>query len=74
MKVFCFFIGILKEVFVDVEIVSYKLMVCVGMICCVVGGIYNYLLVGLCLICKVEVIVCEEMNWVGVIELLMLVV
>lgn len=71
MKASRFFIGTLKEAPADAEIVSHKLMVRAGMIRRVVGGIYNYLPVGLRSIRKVEAIVREEMNRAGAIELLM---
>ncbi|MEX3583591.1 MAG: proline--tRNA ligase [Burkholderia sp.] len=71
MKASHFFIGTLKEAPADAEIVSHKLMVRAGMIRRVVGGIYNYLPVGLRSIRKVEAIVREEMNRAGAIELLM---
>ncbi|MDN7672794.1 proline--tRNA ligase [Burkholderia oklahomensis] len=71
MKASRFFIGTLKEAPADAEIVSHKLMVRAGMIRRVAGGIYNYLPIGLRSIRKVEVIVREEMNRAGAIELLM---
>lgn len=74
MCILQFFFIIFKEVFIDVEVISQKMMLCVGYIKCVVVGIYIWMLFGLCVLCKVENIVCEEMNNVGVMELLMLVV
>lgn len=49
-------------------------MLWVGMICCVVLGLYIWLFFGLCVFKKVENIVCEEMDKVGVIEMLMLII
>lgn len=49
-------------------------MLCVGMICLMVLGLYNWLLMGICVLKKVEKIICEEMNKGGVIEVLMFVV
>lgn len=68
------YIKILKEILKEVEIVSYKFMLRVGMIKKLVSGIYVYLLLGYRIIKKIENIVCEEMDRVGVLEFLMLVV
>lgn len=53
-----YFFFILKEILNDVEVVSYKFMFCVGMICKLVLGFYIWLFIGLCVLCKVENIVC----------------
>ncbi|UDG82204.1 proline--tRNA ligase [Candidatus Vallotia cooleyia] len=71
MKASRFFIGTLKEVPADAEIVSHQLMIRAGMIRRVAGGIYNYMPIGLRSIRKIEAIVREEMNRAGAIELLM---
>lgn len=66
MKMFNMLIFMLREVLVEVEIDSYKFMLRVGMMRKMVVGVYNYMLLGLKVLKKVEDIVREEMNVVGV--------
>ncbi len=74
MKASQFFIRTLKEAPADAEIVSHKLMMRAGMIRKLGAGIYNYMPMGLKVIRKVEVIIREEMDKAGAVELLMPVV
>lgn len=74
MCFFQFYLYIIKEIFSDVEFISYCLMLCVGMICKLVLGLYIWFLLGLCVLCKVECIVCEEMDCVGVVEFQILII
>src|SRR5207342_353446 len=74
MKASQFFISTLKEAPADAEVVSHQLMTRAGMIKRLGSGIYSYMPMGLRVIRKVEVIVREEMNRAGAIELLMPVV
>ncbi|HYM61751.1 MAG TPA: proline--tRNA ligase [Thermoanaerobaculia bacterium] len=66
-----YFLFTLREVPADADVVSQKLMMRAGMIRKVAAGIYTYLPLGLRSIQKLEVIVREEMNRAGAIELLM---
>ncbi len=66
-----YFINTLREVPADAEIVSHKLMLRAGMMRKVAAGIYTYLPLGLRSLQKLEVIVREEMNRAGSVELLM---
>ena len=65
------FIPTLKEVPVEAESVSHKLMLRAGMIRRLSAGIYTYLPLGLRVIRKVEEIIRDEMNKKGAQELLM---
>ncbi len=60
-----------KETPADAEIVSHKLMLRTGMISKLASGIYTWLPLGLRVLKKVETVVREEMNSIGVSELLM---
>jgi prolyl-tRNA synthetase len=69
-----FFISTLKEVPSDAEVISHALMLRAGMIRRLAAGIYTYMPIALRSIRKIEMIVREEMNRAGAIELLMPVV
>ena len=74
MKVSHFFLTTLKETPADAELVSHRLMLRSGMIRKLASGIYTWLPLGLRVLRKVEMIVREEMNKSGALELLMPVV
>ncbi|MCU0814197.1 MAG: proline--tRNA ligase, partial [Burkholderiaceae bacterium] len=74
MKATQFFIATLKEAPADAEIVSHRLMMRAGMIKRLGAGIYTFMPMGLRVIRKVELIIREEMERAGSIELLMPVV
>ncbi len=74
MKATATFISTLKEAPADAEVASHQLMMRAGFIKRLSAGIYNYMPLGLRVIRKVEVIIREEMNRAGAIELLMPVV
>ena len=61
----------LKESPAEASIASHKLMLRSGMIRQVTSGIYNWLPMGLKLLSKIENIVREEMNAIGVMEITM---
>ena len=69
-----FFTSTLKEVPADAEVISHALMLRAGMIRRLAAGIYTYMPIGLRSIRKIEMIIREEMNRAGAIELLMPVV
>lgn len=69
-----FFISTLKEVPADAEVISHSLMLRAGMIRRLAAGIYTYMPIALRSIRKIEMIIREEMNRAGAIELLMPVV
>ena len=69
-----FFTSTLKEVPADAEVISHALMLRTGMIRRLAAGIYTYMPIGLRSIRKIEMIIREEMNRAGAIELLMPVV
>ena len=71
MKASQFLISTLKEAPTDAEVVSHKFMMRAGLIKKLGAGIYNYMPMGLRVIRKVEVIVREEMNRAGAVELTM---
>lgn len=71
MRVSQFFLGTLKEAPADAEIISHKLMLRAGLIRRSAGGIYSWMPLGLRVLRKVEVIVREEMNRAGALELFM---
>ena len=66
-----FFTSTLKEVPADAEVISHALMLRAGMIRRLAAGIYTYMPIGLRSIRKIEMIIREEMNRAGGIELLM---
>ena len=74
MKASATFISTLKEAPADAEIVSHRLMMRAGFIKRLGAGIYSYMPLGLRVIRKVELIIREEMNRAGAVELLMPVV
>jgi prolyl-tRNA synthetase len=65
------FIYTLREDPADADVISQKLMMRGGMIRKVAAGIYTYLPLGLRSMKKLEMIVREEMNRAGAVELLM---
>jgi prolyl-tRNA synthetase len=69
-----FFTSTLKEVPADAEVISHSLMLRAGMIRRLAAGIYTYMPIALRSIRKIEMIIREEMNRAGAIELLMPVV
>ncbi|HVG05233.1 MAG TPA: proline--tRNA ligase [Burkholderiaceae bacterium] len=69
-----FFISTLKELPADAEVLSHSLMLRAGMIRRLAAGIYTYMPLALRSIRKIEMIIREEMNRAGAIELLMPVV
>jgi prolyl-tRNA synthetase len=71
MRASQFFIATLKEAPSDAEIVSHQLMLRAGLIKRLAGGIYSWMPMGLRALRKVEVVVREEMDRAGAIELLM---
>src|SRR5205814_9681938 len=66
-----YFINTLRESPADADVVSHKLMMRAAMIRKVAAGIYTYLPLGLRSIKKLEIIVRDEMNRAGAVELLM---
>src|SRR5207302_2230872 len=66
-----YFLYTLREDPADADVISQKLMIRSGMLRKVAAGIYTYLPLGLRSLEKLEVIVREEMNRAGAIELLM---
>lgn len=66
-----YFLFTLREDPADADVISQKLMMRAGMLRKVAAGIYTYLPLGLRSLKKLEVIVREEMNRAGAIELLM---
>jgi len=64
-------ISTLKEVPADAEIISHQLMLRTGMIRRLAAGLYTWLPLGLRTLRKVELIVREEMNRAGALELCM---
>nr|VFJ42730.1 MAG: prolyl-tRNA synthetase [Candidatus Kentron sp. FW] len=61
----------LKEVPTDAEVISHQLMLRAGMIRKLASGLYSWLPLGLRVLRKVETIVREEMDRIGVQEVLM---
>src|SRR6266852_2295257 len=66
-----FFLYTLREDPADADVISQKLMMREGMLRKVAAGIYSYLPLGLRSLKKLEIIVREEMNRAGAVELLM---
>ncbi len=66
-----YFLYTLREEPADADVISQKLMMRAGMMRKVAAGIYTYLPLGLRSTQKLEVIVREEMNRAGAVELLM---
>ncbi len=71
MKASKFLIATLKEAPADAEVVSHKLMLRAGMIKKLGAGIYTLMPLGWRVVQKVMVIVREEMNCAGAVELCM---
>jgi len=66
-----YFLPVLRETPKEAEIVSHKLMLRAGMIRQSAAGIYSWLPLGLRVLKKIEVVVREEQNRAGAVELLM---
>src|SRR5437870_3787888 len=66
-----YFLYTLREEPADADVISQKLMIRAGMVRKVAAGSYTYLPLGLRSLKKLEVIVREEMNRAGAIQLLM---
>ena len=66
-----YFLPTLKEIPTEAEVFSHQLMLRAGMIRKLTSGVYSYLPSGLRSIKKVEVIIREEMNRAGAIEVLL---
>src|SRR5438105_648523 len=66
-----YFLHTLREDPADADVISQKLMIRSGMLRKVAAGIYTYLPLGLRSQKKMEIIVREEMNRAGAVELLM---
>src|SRR5579859_695327 len=71
MRLSNYFLFTLREDPADADVISQKLMIRSGMMRKVAAGIYTYLPLGLRSLKKTEVIVREEMNRAGAVELLM---
>ena len=71
MRTSQFFLGTLREVPADAELISHQLMLRAGMIRKVAAGIYTWLPLGIRVLRNVEKIVREEMNRIGALEILM---
>lgn len=71
MRASRYLISTLKEAPADAEIVSHKLMLRAGLIRRLAGGIYTWMPLGLRVVRKVEVVIREEMNRAGAMELSM---
>src|SRR6266542_5571965 len=66
-----YFLYTLREEPADADVISQKLMIRAGLLRKVAAGIYTYLPIGLRSLKNLEVIVREEMNRAGAVELLM---
>jgi len=71
MRVTQFLISTLKEAPSEAEVVSHKLMLRAGLIKRLTSGVYTWMPLGLRVLRRVEMIIREEMNRGGAIELLM---
>ena len=71
MKLTQFFLATIKEAPSEAEVVSHQLMMRAGMIKKLGAGIYTWMPLGVRVLRKVELIVREEMNAAGAVELLM---
>src|SRR5471030_3375818 len=74
MRTSRYLISTLKEAPSEAELVSHSLMLRAGLIRRLASGIYTWMPLGLRIVRKVEVIIREEMNRAGAIELSMPVV
>jgi prolyl-tRNA synthetase len=61
----------LREAPADAEIISHKLLLRAGLIRKLAGGVYTFLPLGLRSLRKIELIIREEMNRAGAVEVLM---
>jgi prolyl-tRNA synthetase len=66
-----FYISTLKEAPSEAELISHKLMIRAGFIKRLGSGLYSWMPLGLKVLRKIEVIVRNEMNKAGAVELLM---
>ncbi|MDH3286702.1 MAG: proline--tRNA ligase [Betaproteobacteria bacterium] len=71
MRASQFFIATLKEDPAEAEVISHRLMLRAGLVRQLARGIYSWMPLGLRVLRRIEVIVREEMNASGAIELLM---
>lgn len=71
MRASQFFFSTLKEAPSEAELVSHRLMLRAGLIRRLASGLYSWMPMGLRVLRKIEVIVREEMNASGALELLM---
>lgn len=71
MRTTQYFLGTLREVPADAEIISHQLMLRAGLIRKLAAGLYTWLPLGFRVLKKVEAIVREEMNRIGSMEILM---
>lgn len=71
MRATQFFISTQKEAPIDAELISHKLMIRAGLIKKLGNGLYSWMPLGLRVLRKVEIIVRDEMNKAGALELLM---
>lgn len=71
MRARSFFLSTLKEAPADADIVSQQFMIRAGMIKKLAAGVYTYMPLGLRTIRKIEIIIREEMDRAGAVELLM---
>lgn len=71
MRTSQYFLGTLREIPADAEIISHQLMLRAGMIRKLASGLYTWLPLGLRVLRKVEKVVREEMNRIGAMEVLM---
>ena len=71
MRVSHFPLFTVKETPADAEVVSHQLMLRAGLIRKLAAGVYTWLPLGLRVLRKVEMVVREEMNRAGALELLM---
>ena len=70
MRLSNMFLGTLREVPAEAEILSHQLMLRAGMIRKLASGVYNYMPIGLKVLKNVENIVREEMDKAGAQEFL----
>lgn len=71
MRVSQLFLTTLKEAPAEAELVSHRMMLRAGLIRRLASGLYSWLPIGLRTVRKIEMIVREEMNASGAVELLM---
>ena len=71
MKASNFYISTLKEAPAEAELISHQLMIRAGLVKRLGSGLYSWMPMGLRVLKKIELIIREEMNKVGAIELLM---